>query len=176
MPDMDMPGMDMPGMKNCTCMDMDMTMDMMPMYFHFNIHDILWFKGFKPNNVGSYLGTCLFIFFFAMIKEYVFQYRRYRVAMLAVEKRKLNSSGLPLLGVSTSAREDNIDRVLDAVFYVLNLFFGYMLMLVFMTYNVGYCIVMLLSSGFGYYFLKAYFERPGQLSEEPEVDCCESAE
>ena len=65
-------------------------------------------------------------------------------------------------------------RLLAHSVYFLNLLFSYTLMLVVMSYNVGYGVAVIVGSGLGFFFFQSY--RKVEVDDEPTVDCCEVAE
>jgi len=123
----------------------------MAMYFHTGTGDILWFEGLETDTNGKYFAGCALIFVFAIIRE------------MALNQRKQ---------VKTAVKESKEGMTLLMMFYDtsmvgLSIFSSYMLMLAFMTYNVGFCIVTVtafMTSNFFAHLLKA----------DPQIqeDCC----
>eukprot|EP01006_Ploeotia_vitrea_P053857 TRINITY_DN67822_c4_g1_i1.p1 TRINITY_DN67822_c4_g1~~TRINITY_DN67822_c4_g1_i1.p1 ORF type:complete len:220 (+),score=117.34 TRINITY_DN67822_c4_g1_i1:253-912(+) len=79
------------------------------------------------------------------------------------------------LSSSSAVKLTLYERGLLSLMYTLNLAIGYVIMLLFMTYNGGFCVAVLLGCGLGH-FLFTTVSAAGIHAdlEEPEQDCCEA--
>merc|ERR1740123_628947 len=132
------------GTCSATALENGMSMDhSMMMYFHTGMDDILWFENFKPNTTGKYIGACLAILGFAIVREVAVFYRK-----------KIRSS-------------QKQDSILDTLMVGISMLSSYMLMLAFMTYNVGLCMVTI-----GSFMLTNYVMLQFDVRTVVTEDCC----
>jgi len=114
------------------------------------------------------LCVCFFLIFFCLLKEYLFSLRRHR----SKKGRKINDTideGHNKTSLLNKTSSNQTERLLNTALYLMNLFLGYLIMLVVMVSNVGFILVICFSSSLGYYL----FQSDEGHSNEPEPDCCE---
>merc|ERR1712176_1538500 len=97
--------------------------DMMRMYFHVGVKEVILFYGWKTENVGQLVGSCIALFIAALLYE----------------------------GPSAMTRILNSWHFLQSLLHIIQVTVSYMLMLVFMTYNVWLCLAVVLGAGAGYF-------------------------
>jgi len=160
------------GMKMMEGMDHSgMHMDMMKMYFHGGVTETILFYGWKTTNVGQLIGSCLLLFVVALLYEGLKVWREELLtkAQLALQQRNSPES-LPTndetgengivgsdqviiqSGPSTARKMLNKGHFLQSFLHIVQVTVSYMLMLVFMTYNVWLCLAVVLGAGAGYFF------------------------
>ncbi|KAF2364837.1 Ctr copper transporter [Trinorchestia longiramus] len=161
-----MPGMGttMPGM--CMCMDMDM--DGMKMYFHAGYEEVILFDFWRIDEVWelllSMLGICILAFLYEGLKhcrEYLF---RRSVRTSPYNTSSSNATGDAVNGggqqavryyedfiIPSSMKMMSLPHAAQTALHMLQFFIAYLLMLIFMTYNVWLCLAVLVGSGLGYF-------------------------
>ncbi|KAJ3075205.1 hypothetical protein HDU98_008931 [Podochytrium sp. JEL0797] len=179
----------------------------MKMYFHFGISEYILFKPWAPHTAVQYVISCVFLFGFAVGYEWVLHFqkrwerrnlKRYQELLVVSRKRGVRGSGLDQ-GSASSSRVAETQGLLDARpalaaadgrmemarirfkkagLRIGSSCVGYSLMLVWMTYNVGLCVSVVLGYGVGSFMF--YFEglEVGDVVgdvEGGEEDCCGSA-
>ncbi|XP_054166779.1 high affinity copper uptake protein 1-like [Oppia nitens] len=144
---------------------------MMKMYFHTNIgDDYVLFKQWKPTTAGDMVWTCIVIFLLGVTYEGLKYYREYllkawRVTTYYVSDTPngVRTNGSPRI---SNPREDtkadiyrkmmSCSHLFQTGLHMIQFFLSYILMLVFMTYNVYLCIAVLLGAGVGYFLFGWY--------------------
>lgn len=112
---------------------------MMPMYFVNTCNATLWFRGWVTDGPVSYGLSVCFLVAFAIAHE-----------ALAVQR----SSFLGKLSREPKPRRISpVEKLWLALLYTLNMGTSYLLMLAVMTYNIGFCVAVVLGLGAGYFML-----------------------
>lgn len=156
-------------------MDMDHSsmkhdsMDMMKMYFHGGVKEMILFYGWKTENVGQLIGSCIVLFIAALLYEglKVFREELLVKANLAIrlqndpevlptnDETGENGTGSDQViiqtGPTAKSRICNVWHALQSFLHIVQVTVSYMLMLVFMTYNVWLCLAVVLGAGAGYF-------------------------
>uniref|UniRef100_A0A914XLH8 Copper transport protein n=1 Tax=Plectus sambesii TaxID=2011161 RepID=A0A914XLH8_9BILA len=164
-------------------MDMEMKMDMkncsgcdmggMSMSFHFGVKEVVLFDFWKINTVWGLLISCAIIFLACLLYEALKWFRvklaiRHRQAMVSSAQGSLNPSATELIP-SRFRMEDymNMARFIQTLLYGVQMIIAYLLMLVFMTYNVWLCIAVIVGEAVGYFLFSG-----SPRYEEAVSDCC----
>eukprot|EP00118_Oscarella_pearsei_P002104 m.9526 g.9526 ORF g.9526 m.9526 type:complete len:220 (+) comp21407_c0_seq1:64-723(+) len=132
----------------------------MPMYFNTNTRITLLFEGWTLDSAGVIFGTCLAIFILSILYE-VLKWTRDELMRKSREKA-IEIARLKHGRKSCCSSEDVVtrlpmlDHILQTVLHVIQIFISYILMLVFMTYNVWLALSVLLGSGIAYFFLRMH--------------------
>jgi len=145
-------------------------MSMMKMYFHFGISETILFFGWQTSNVGQLIGSCLLLFVVALLYEGLKVFREELLLKAHLELHERNSpETIPTndetgengvgsdqviiqSGPSTASKMLNKWHFLQSLLHIVQVTVSYMLMLVFMTYNVWLCLAVVLGAGAGYFF------------------------
>jgi len=144
--------------------------DMMSMYFHTNIgNDYVLFNNWKPNSAGEMVWTCFVIFLLAVLYEGLKYYREYLMKSWKVTTYYVSDTpnGIRTNGtaIGIPGRENKTEiyrkmfscpHFFQTGLHVLQFFISYLLMLVFMTYNVYFCVAVLIGAGVGYFLFGWY--------------------
>ena len=69
-----------------------------------------------------------------------------------------------------SLRNKILLHLLQTLLHMIQVFFGYLLMLAFMTYNTGVCVAVILGFGAGYLTFAWYL--PGENIKAADDECC----
>eukprot|EP01137_Pigoraptor_chileana_P033750 Opistho-2@25108 len=129
------------------------TMDMnmgggMVMTFWWGTDVSILFDGWHPRNTGAYVGSVFGVFFIAVLYEF------FLAALERVDKATRGDGSKaemsPLLKDSEGRPSSLKIRLVRSLLHMVQVFWAYFLMLVFMTYNGGLCISVILGTGFGY--------------------------
>ncbi|XP_064650119.1 high affinity copper uptake protein 1-like [Lineus longissimus] len=140
-----------------------MSMMMMKMYFHTGVEETVLFQQWKITNVGELIGSCLGIFFFAILYEGLKVLREHLLRKYNVHMR-YNSYPVPNSN-STSSHDAMImethkvaqaklcswPHFLQTLLHIVQVVMSYFLMLIFMTYNIWLCLAVALGAGGGYF-------------------------
>jgi len=147
----------------------DMDMDMMKMYFHVGIKETILFYGWKTTNVSQLVGSCILLFVVALLYEGLKVFREELLVRANQELLARNSpETLPTndetgengvgsdqviiqSGPSRASRMLNKWHFLQSFLHIVQVTVSYMLMLVFMTYNIWLCLAVVLGAGAGYF-------------------------
>jgi len=129
----------------------------MKSYFHSTTSPgPLLFQGFPVSDGTQYMTACGILVAFCLLKEWLFAFRT-------------SSSDSFLNGVFSKSRQQN-EQIRSSILYGFNLALGYIVMLVVMSFNIGYFIVIVLASSLGHYL---FHQKPESISSLEDVDCCE---
>ncbi|XP_065829191.1 high affinity copper uptake protein 1-like [Oscarella lobularis] len=128
---------------------------MMPMYFNAELGFNVLFKSWSLDTAGDVVGASFGFFFLAVFYEALkwFRDRLMRQAIARSVERNRQKQGKSL---RCSATEETtitlpvLDHILQIVLHMIQIFVSYLLMLVFMTYNVWLAVSILFGSGVGY--------------------------
>lgn len=120
----------------------------------------LWFNAFYSDGPWSYFGFLALIFVMAAGLEAIRQWSvsAYRKHVVSYEKHMLRKAGDRWKG-----------RAIRAGIHTLHIFFGYLVMLAVMSYNVGIFLVALAGFGVGFLFFT------DDHHPDPSTDCCDGA-
>ncbi|KAF5843751.1 Ctr copper transporter family-domain-containing protein [Dunaliella salina] len=114
-------------------------MGMMPMYFVNTCKATLWFRGWVTDGPVSYALSMCFLVAFAIAHEALAVHRSSFLGKLSRE--------------SKPRRISPMEKFWLALLYALNMGTSYLLMLAVMTYNIGFCVAVVLGLGTGYFML-----------------------
>lgn len=118
----------------------------MRMYFHFSFMDYVLFQNWVPDTSGSYAWTWIVVFVFTVFFEFLKLYRtRCEKKWNAQEYTSLNGGGF-LDGEAPFRARIDITR---GFLHALEVAWGFLVMLVVMTYNVGLFFAVLAGSFVG---------------------------
>ncbi|KAG1673870.1 hypothetical protein FOA52_012895 [Chlamydomonas sp. UWO 241] len=118
----------------------------MQMWFYNGIQVTLWFEGWTTQTLNNYLLGCLGLALFACVHEFLSFHRAQYVARV-FESARVNAEGQAL---SKRRTLPAMSKAALGALYVANTLTAYLLMLAVMTYNVGYCLSVILGLGTGY--------------------------
>ncbi|GAB6021886.1 hypothetical protein CHUAL_006052 [Chamberlinius hualienensis] len=140
-------GHDMDDMGNST---------MMAMYFHTGFKETILFQGWATTSVGGMVGSCIGVFFIAILYEALKYYREYLFKQTFASVSYSSVGGGPTndaakLHRSVSKRIMSPGHFAQTGLHVLQVTISYFLMLVFMTYNVWLCISVVIGAGVGFF-------------------------
>ncbi|VDP08551.1 unnamed protein product [Soboliphyme baturini] len=140
-----------------------MHMDM-AMYFHFGYTETILFKGWAINSVGGLIGSMVAVFIIAALYEELKAVRE----ILMRKGREPTEPDSPT-GATNSSQDLTAEistwraskkfscglcswyHLLQTFLQMLHILVAYLLMLVFMTYNVWLCVAIVLGNGCGYF-------------------------
>ncbi|XP_052788347.1 high affinity copper uptake protein 1-like isoform X2 [Mya arenaria] len=157
-------------------MDMECGMGMM-MYFHTGKCEYILFEGIRTTTSGGMIGACFAIFALGVLYEGLKVLRETLLQRAMVNKYAVghsNSSQDTMVvsnknvGLDTQTSQDHClendhqepplcihmmscSHFLQTLLHMVQVFFSYCLMLVFMTYNVWLCLSVILGAGVGYF-------------------------
>jgi len=126
---------------------------------------------------GQYGGFCIAIILVCVLKEFLFAWRTYRLkptfgsATESLYMAEPSSGPVQRRATPHVFRQTIAARVLGSFLYLVNLFFGYMIMLVLMTYNWGFFFCILFGSAVGHFVFTWWLAPEG--GEQVDPDCCE---
>lgn len=132
-------------------MEMEMSMS-----FHTGYIETILFSGWKTTTVGGMVGSCIGVFFIAILYEALKYYREYlfKQSFASVTYSSVggnSSSEAAKLHRSISKRILSPGHFAQTGLHVLQVTISYFLMLVFMTYNVWLCISVVIGAGVGFF-------------------------
>lgn len=152
---------------------------MMMMSFYWGTKVTILFSGWsvEEGDYAWYWGSLAIVFFFGVFQE-LLTFIRLR---LPAPKTSSSEMAEPLLKSDVRAagiRRSGLSRAcghlcqgaawLRVLLYAVHISWSYLLMLVFMTYNGGVCIAMVIGLSIGYLFFRAGTKYEGGLSDA----CC----
>jgi hypothetical protein len=158
------------GVCSSTSLENGATMDhSMMMYFHTGMGDILWFEDFKTDTDFKYGGACVAILAFAIVREVSVLYRRKIKKILHGTRYGNSVVGPDFNGEVKKHGPSDITyySTLDTILVGISMFASYMLMLAFMTYNMGFCVVTI-----GSFMITNFFMNWYEADQEISEDCC----
>ncbi|XP_070581748.1 high affinity copper uptake protein 1-like [Ptychodera flava] len=131
----------------------------MKMYFHFSQTVTILFYEWQVDTVGALVGSCIAIFFLAMLYEGLKVLRESLLRKSIVNVRYSSTpvgkgSGETVLMETHGhgrARMFSTSHVIQTLLHIIQITLSYFLMLIFMTYNVWLCIAVALGAGVGYF-------------------------
>ncbi|XP_014238975.1 high affinity copper uptake protein 1-like [Trichogramma pretiosum] len=122
------------------------------MTFHFGLQETILFDQWVVSDLSGVLGSVIGIIILGMIYEGLKNYREYLNVSKAIYKRK----------GETESRAKSIFSTIHVVQTMLQgvqLILGYLLMFIFMTYNVYLCIAVVVGSVLGYFVFSWKYAR-----------------
>jgi len=118
----------------------------MRMYFHWSFLDYVLFQKWVPNSTGTYTATWIAVLVFTIFFEVLKLMRtRYEKKWAAQEYTSINSTGL-MDGEAPFRAKIDISR---AFLHTIEVGWGFLVMLIVMTYNVGLFLAVLAGSFIG---------------------------
>ncbi|VDK48378.1 unnamed protein product [Anisakis simplex] len=125
----------------------------MSMTFHFGDDETILFKFWAVHNAGFMVLSCFIIIVLCFIMEGIRWFRSFRKA----SKRQIRSA--PSINEQPSFFRPHISVALciDTVLHAVQLTISYILMLLFMTFNVWLCIAVVLGEVLGRFIFNAFF-------------------
>ncbi|XP_037803114.1 LOW QUALITY PROTEIN: high affinity copper uptake protein 1-like [Penaeus monodon] len=144
-------------------MGMDMDMDM-SMTFHFGYNEVILFDFWKISTIGGLIGSMVGIFILAMLYEGLKYFRehlfRQAIATMQycanVDKNNITDENKQMRFMEQIIMPPTMsmlskDHVIQTLMHMLQMIVSYLLMLIFMTYNVWLCLACVLGAGLGYF-------------------------
>ncbi|KAG4306344.1 hypothetical protein PORY_000332 [Pneumocystis oryctolagi] len=145
----------------------------MPMVFHFSRNTPLFIKEWTPHNTLQYCLTIIFIIFLGIISKALSIYKsywEYKQIALFKNLNNFDTCSCPASGPTTLRSQSDFKKQNRSIFpsfqYKNNLFrgflqllisiFSYLLMIVIMTMDIGYCIATLVGVFIGEFALSQY--------------------
>lgn len=150
--------------------------DMMPNHFVQSTHSTVIFGWLVTDSIWSYSLVCAVLFLLCVWKEWLYDYRTKMQRRERRDKRvwtlKKKSHGYGALTeppmsphvVSSSDSKWTLNnpffryRIVNSCVYVVSVTLAYLLMLVLMTYNMGYFVALVLGSGIGHFLFRCATE------------------
>lgn len=137
-------------------------MDMMMMYFHVGTSETVLFKFWKVTDVPSLIWSMAIVFLVAVVYEGIKYFRDSLYARSSIAAATVHSSGsgsnasTSKLAAHTGSQSwgsavCSLTHLLQTVLHAIQFFISYLLMLVFMTYNVWLCLAVILGAACGYF-------------------------
>lgn len=127
---------------------------MMPMYFHFGLGDTVLFQFWKVNDYGGLLSSMLGIFIAAMLyeglkyfREYLY-WKNYNMLQYQNVNKPTNQETERVINKPSLL---TVHHIIQTLLHIIQIFVSYLLMLIFMTYNVWLCLAVVLGSATGYF-------------------------
>mmetsp|Transcript_15063 Transcript_15063/g.32719 ORF Transcript_15063/g.32719 Transcript_15063/m.32719 type:complete len:205 (-) Transcript_15063:32-646(-) len=145
-------------------------MMMMQMYFTTSLDVIILWKEWHVKSWGPYLGSCIGIIFCCLFHELVVSYREKYVSDWQKKRRKDSRA--------YSSSSSFLDKILDpthlivTLMYAFSVTWGYLIMLVVMTYNVGLFVSVIVGLTLGHFLFRS---KAGHVSTT-DVCCPETRE
>jgi len=143
----------------------------MKMYFHASVMSTILFEPWMTHNASQMVGSCIALFFVALLYEGLKVLREellYKAHMKMQEGPETvpqhdesmeghgngtgSDQGIIRSKPSVGKKMCNRWHVIQTFLHILQVTISYMLMLVFMTYNVWLCLAVVLGAGTGYFF------------------------
>ncbi|XP_014251551.1 high affinity copper uptake protein 1 isoform X2 [Cimex lectularius] len=133
---------------------------MMMMTFHFGYNEAILFDFWNVSTIAGFISSFIGIFVVSLIYEGIKYYREYlfwenlnNTHYKSVTNGRARSSSLPG-GVEpiTSPRIWSWFNAMQTMLHMLQMTISYLLMLIFMTFNVWLCLAVVLGSSTGYFF------------------------
>ncbi|GMR47767.1 hypothetical protein PMAYCL1PPCAC_17962, partial [Pristionchus mayeri] len=117
------------------------------MWFHTEINDTIWFDWWHIIDVPMLIYACLLVFAFGISLE-LLKFVRHKVERTLQEKFVPSSN-------KYFSRTFSIPHLVNTALFCLQMIWGYMLMLVFMTFSVYICTSLVAGCALGFYFFGA---------------------
>ncbi|CAH1134483.1 unnamed protein product [Ceutorhynchus assimilis] len=137
----------------------------MEMYFEFSKRSTVLFRQWAFNSYGGLAGSMVGLFAMAFGFEAIRFYRAHLLKEALIIRKRNVASGS---GESAQLTIMSKAHLVQTLFHGIQAIFSYMLMLVFMTYNGGLCIAVVLGLVCGYFVFGWKVPNGNILTE----DCC----
>lgn len=140
------------------------------------------FKGWTPSTHGQFVGALFGIMILAILKEGIYAYRKVALARMSSSAGVTPSDGGALLEHGAHGGHHHghhsrgrgkaplAARLIATLLYGVNMTLGYFLMLIVMTYNIGYTLAVIVGLMIGFF---AFGGADGSSGAGPE-ECCEA--
>ena len=135
-------------------------MHMMQMYFHLGYHEIILLRNWHTTNSTQLIGAVIGIIILGCVYEALKGIRN-DLFIKAAQARKLQQGKLSKCSSICSSV-----HLAQTALHGLQLLIGYILMLIFMTYNVYLCMAVVVGGTFGYWLFSA------DKSNSDNIECC----
>uniref|UniRef100_A0A069DP13 Copper transport protein n=1 Tax=Panstrongylus megistus TaxID=65343 RepID=A0A069DP13_9HEMI len=130
----------------------------MQMYFHFGLNETILFSFWETSSAEGLIGSMIGIFFLALLYEGLKYFReflfwknysslQYRTVQGPSPKPNAEESNTRVVKPSLFSKH----HILQTFLHIIQVFVSYLLMLIFMTYNVWLCIAVVLGAAAGYF-------------------------
>ncbi|XP_034233772.1 high affinity copper uptake protein 1-like isoform X2 [Thrips palmi] len=132
---------------------MDHSSMSMSMTFHFGVMEKVLFNEWQVDRVSTMVLSCVGIFFMAVIYEGIKYYRENLLwrTYNSLHYRAVNDNAVPDAENHKPPRMFSQKHVLQTGLHIVQLIVSYLLMLIFMTYNIWLCLAVILGSATGYF-------------------------
>ncbi|KAJ8326352.1 hypothetical protein O5D80_005109 [Batrachochytrium dendrobatidis] len=140
----------------------DTTIPEMKMYLHTGITDYVLFKSFVPRTLNQYVGAVVVSIALSIVFFIISAFRKSRLIVHAAYRQTIAKSTFKFWDTKTE-----LYQLENAILRTLEVFVGYMMMLIVMTFNVGLIIAVLAGVLIGSYV----FDRSTATAENSNV-CC----
>lgn len=144
----------------------------MKMWFHFGANEIILFPSWIVHNGGSMVWTCGVILAFCFVMEAIRWLRLYvRLGVAAAGgRRRKRAAGVA--GVRLGRPQITLGMCLDSVLHAFQLWLSYVLMLLFMTYNLWICFAVVLGEVISRFLFNVFLPIEQEDQEEAVATCC----
>uniref|UniRef100_A0A0N5AHJ2 Copper transport protein n=1 Tax=Syphacia muris TaxID=451379 RepID=A0A0N5AHJ2_9BILA len=115
----------------------------MKMWFHFGTDETILFSSWKVHSAGSMVWTCAVVVLFCFAMELIRWYRKFNL-MLKPSDNRLETQNSSLNTYRIGAPQITPQICLDSLLHAFQLTLSYMLMLLFMTFNLWICFACVL--------------------------------
>ncbi|XP_073994403.1 high affinity copper uptake protein 1-like isoform X2 [Rhodnius prolixus] len=130
----------------------------MQMYFHFGLNEIILFSFWEISTIEGLIGSMVGIFILALLYEGLKYFReflfwknysslQYRTVQGPAIKSTTEGTNTRVVKPSLLSKH----HILQTFLHIIQVFVSYLLMLIFMTYNVWLCIAVVLGAATGYF-------------------------
>jgi len=133
-------------------------MHMMMMYFHFGYNETVLFNFWTISSVNGLLVSMIGIFFMSALYEGIKYYREYlfwktynALQYRSVDHPANNKNNTPQDNTVAQPTILSKDHFWQTLLHLVQIVLSYMLMLIFMTYNVWLCMAVALGATTGYF-------------------------
>ncbi|XP_032581542.1 high affinity copper uptake protein 1 isoform X2 [Drosophila sechellia] len=137
---------------------------MMPMAFHFGYNETILFSWWHIETVAGLVGSMIAIFLLALMYEGLKYYREYlfwktynllEYRPVTGPQRNPEAPRIPSPAAAAPSPVQpsmlSINHLLQTLLHVLQVTLSFLLMLIFMTYNVWLCLMVVLGAAVGYF-------------------------
>ncbi|XP_037726306.1 high affinity copper uptake protein 1 isoform X2 [Drosophila subpulchrella] len=137
---------------------------MMPMAFHFGYNETILFSWWHIETVAGLVGSMIAIFLLALMYEGLKYYREYlfwktynllEYRPVTGPQRNPEAPRIPSPAAAAPSPVQpsmlSVNHLLQTLLHVLQVTLSFLLMLIFMTYNVWLCLMVVLGAAVGYF-------------------------
>uniref|UniRef100_A0A0N4U384 Copper transport protein n=1 Tax=Dracunculus medinensis TaxID=318479 RepID=A0A0N4U384_DRAME len=107
------------------------------MTFHFGLNEVILFSFWSVNGLTAMIASCIIIIFLCFIMEII---RLIRSIRICYERKKEESNTNAIWKISPQV---NFNTCIDSFLHAIQLTISYLLMLLFMTFNVWICLAVI---------------------------------